>query len=50
MAQPTPNTFTPLGDQHKLIGGEQITGISVQQVYEAAHELLALSRTDRLFL
>jgi ADP-heptose:LPS heptosyltransferase len=50
MAQPTPNTFTPVGDQHKLIGGEQITGISVQQVYQAAHELLALSRTDRLFL
>ena len=50
MAQPTPHTFTPVGDQHKLIGGEQITGISVHEVYQAARELLALSRTDRLFL
>ncbi len=49
MDQPTPNNFTPVGDQHRLIGGVRITQISVQEVYQAAHEVLALSRTDRLF-
>ena len=46
---PTPNTFTPVGDHHRIICGEEITRISVREVYGAAHELLALSRTDKLF-
>lgn len=46
---PKPHGFTPVGDQHRLILGREITGISVEQVYEAAHEVLALSRTDKLF-
>jgi heptosyltransferase-1 len=45
---PTPNSFIPLGDQHRLIYGQEITQITVSEVYEAACELLARSRTDKL--
>lgn len=48
MDRPTPNTFTPVGDQHRLIGAEEITRISVREVYQAAREVLAASRTDKL--
>ena len=45
---PTPHSFVPQGDQHRLICGSDITKITVDEVYQAAHELLALSRTDSL--
>ena len=45
---PTPHSFVPQGDQHRLICGADITKITVDEVYQAAHELLALSRTDSL--
>jgi ADP-heptose:LPS heptosyltransferase len=45
---PKPHSFTPLGDQHRLIFGQEITRTSVQQVYQAAREVLAQNRTDRL--
>ena len=48
MDQPTPNNFTPVGDHHRLVGAERITLISVNQVYQAAVEVLARSRTDDL--
>jgi heptosyltransferase I len=48
MDRPTPNTFTPVGDHHRLVGAEKITQVSVQQVYQAAREVLATSRTDKL--
>ncbi len=48
MDRPKPNNFTPVGDQHRLIGAEEITRVSVQQVYQAAQEVLATSRTDKL--
>jgi ADP-heptose:LPS heptosyltransferase len=48
MDRPTPNTFTPVGDHHRLVGAETITLISVNQVYQAAVEVLARSRTDDL--
>lgn len=41
MDRPTPNNFTPVGDHHRLVGAEKITLISVQQVYQAACEVLA---------
>jgi ADP-heptose:LPS heptosyltransferase len=47
--RPTPHSFMPQGDQHRVIFGTQITEITVDEVYQAAHELLALSRTDSLF-
>ena len=48
MDRPTPNNFTPVGEQHRLVGAEKITRITVQQVYQAAREVLATSRTDQL--
>ncbi|HEX5889115.1 MAG TPA: glycosyltransferase family 9 protein [Pyrinomonadaceae bacterium] len=48
MDRPTPNNFVPVGDQHRLIGAEKITQVSVQLVYQAAREVLAANRTDKL--
>jgi len=48
MDRPTPNNFMPVGDHHRLIGAEKITQVTVQQVYQAAREVLAASRTDKL--
>lgn len=48
MDRPTPNTFTPVGDQHRLVGAAKITQVSVQQVYQAAREVLAANRIDKL--
>ena len=47
--RPTPNNFVPVGNHHRLIFGEKITKIPVKEVYAAAHQLLALNRTDKLF-
>lgn len=47
--RPDPHSFTPVGDYHRMIFGPAIARISVDQVYSAAHELLAASRTDQLF-
>lgn len=47
--RPTPNTFVPVGDRHRIICAPTIKDISVAQVYENAHESLASSRTDQLF-
>jgi ADP-heptose:LPS heptosyltransferase len=46
--RPTPNTFTPVGNQHRIICGQEITGIPVKQVYQAAREVLSSNRTDNL--
>lgn len=48
MDRPTPHTFTPIGQHHRLIYGEIITKISIETVYEAAQAILAHSRTDQL--
>jgi ADP-heptose:LPS heptosyltransferase len=48
MDRPDPHSFTPIGDQHKLIYGSSITNISVDKVYKAAREVLAMHRTDHL--
>lgn len=48
MDKPTPNNFTPVGDHHRLVGAEQITLVSVQQVYQAVREILSTSRVDKL--
>ena len=47
--RPDPHCFIPVGDHHRLIFEQSIKNISVAQVYKAAHELLATSRTDQLF-
>jgi ADP-heptose:LPS heptosyltransferase len=46
--RPDPHSFTPAGVHNRLIFGPTIAQISVNQVYQAAHELLAASRTDQL--
>lgn len=48
MGRPTPHDFVPLGDQHRLIYGADISKTTVDEVYHTAHELIALNRTDRL--
>jgi len=48
MDRPTPNNFTPVGDQHRLIGAQEIKQVSVQQVYQAVREVLAANRTHQL--
>lgn len=48
MDRPTPNNFMPVGDHHRLIGAEKITQVTVQQVYQAAREVLAANRIDKL--
>ena len=48
MDRPKPHSFTPIGEQHRLIMGQEITQISVEQVYRAAREVLSGSRTDNL--
>jgi ADP-heptose:LPS heptosyltransferase len=47
--RPDLNNFTPVGEQSRFIGGPSIANIPVTDVYRAARELLALSRTDQLF-
>jgi len=47
--RPDPHSFTPVGDHNRVICGPLITDIPVGEVYKAAHELLATSRTDKLF-
>jgi ADP-heptose:LPS heptosyltransferase len=47
--RPTPHGFIPIGDLHRIICGTTINHITVDEVYKAAHELLAISRTDKLF-
>lgn len=47
--RPDPHSFTPVGEQNRVICGPLITNIPVAEVYKAAHELLAVSRTDTLF-
>jgi ADP-heptose:LPS heptosyltransferase len=48
MDRPDLHSFTPVGDQHRLIFGQEIHKIPVREVYQAAREVLAASRTERL--
>lgn len=47
--RPDPHCFIPVGDANRAIFGARITEITVETVYKAAHEQLAVSRTDNLF-
>ena len=47
--RPTPHSFTPVGDQHRIICGADVNDITVEQVYKVAHELLSTNRTERIF-
>jgi hypothetical protein len=47
--RPDPHGFTPVGAHTRLVCSPAIAQISVAEVYRAANELLAASRTDQLF-
>jgi ADP-heptose:LPS heptosyltransferase len=47
--RPEPHSFTPVGDQHRVICGADINDIAVERVYQVANELLASNRTERIF-
>ena len=48
MDRPEPNSYMPIGDQNRFIGGPLITNIPVADVYRAAHEIISLNRTDQI--
>lgn len=48
MDRPDPHSYTPVGNQSRLIFGRTIAEITVSDVYRAARELLAANRTDQL--
>jgi hypothetical protein len=48
MDRPTPHCFVPLGDHHRVIYGTDISQTPVADVYQAAHELISLNRTNQL--
>src|SRR5690349_22005204 len=47
--RPDPHSYTPAGLHNRLIFSPRIAEIPVKEVYRAAHELIAISRTDTLF-
>lgn len=49
LQQAAPRTFIPVGDQHRIVSGRSIDDVTVAAVYSVAHELLASSRTEKLF-
>jgi len=49
MDRPTPHIFVPVGDHHRVMYGNTVREITVDQVYQVTHELLASSRTQKLF-
>ena len=48
MDRPDPHSYTPVGDEARLIFGASVASITVDEVYEVAHEMLSTNRTDRL--
>ncbi len=49
MDRPTPHIFIPVGDRHRVMYGDTVREITLDEVYKVAHELLASSRTEKLF-
>ena len=47
--RPTPHKYVPVGEGHRIICAPTIKHTTVEQVYSAAHELLASNRTEKLF-
>jgi len=46
--RPDPHSFTPVGEQTRVICGPLITNIPVEEIYRNARELLSLSRIENL--
>ncbi|HKQ52418.1 MAG TPA: glycosyltransferase family 9 protein [Pyrinomonadaceae bacterium] len=47
--RPTPNSFIPVEERHKIIYSRRISEMTTDEVYEAARELLASGRVETLF-
>jgi ADP-heptose:LPS heptosyltransferase len=47
--RPTPNSYIPLEERHRVIYSHRITEMTTDEVYSATRSLLAASRTARLF-
>ena len=46
---PTPHSFIPLGEQHRIIYRRKIDEMTTGEVYEATRNVLAHARTEALF-
>lgn len=49
LARPTPNSFIPIEDRHRIIYSQRISEMTTEEVYEATRGLLAAGRTESLF-
>jgi ADP-heptose:LPS heptosyltransferase len=49
LGRPTPDSFTPIGDRHRVVCSATMTDLSVDDAYAAARATLAASRTATLF-
>ena len=49
LGTPLPHRYSPIGDEHRIVWGPTIKDITVKQVYDIAHQLLASNRTEKLF-
>ncbi|MDT4956010.1 MAG: heptosyltransferase [Acidobacteriota bacterium] len=47
--RPTPNSFVPVEERHRVIYSRRIFEMTTDEVYEATRELLAAGRTETLF-
>jgi ADP-heptose:LPS heptosyltransferase len=47
--RPTPNSFIPIEERHRVIYSRRISEMTTEEVYEATRELLAAGRTATLF-
>lgn len=45
----TPNAYVPIGDHHRIMLAPSVSEISLEDVYKATQELLASTRTEKLF-
>jgi ADP-heptose:LPS heptosyltransferase len=47
--RPTPNSFIPIEERHRVLYSHRISEMTTDEVYEATRELLAAGRTETLF-
>jgi ADP-heptose:LPS heptosyltransferase len=47
--RPTPNSFVPIEDRHRVLYSYQIKELTTDEVYAATRALLASNRTSTLF-
>jgi ADP-heptose:LPS heptosyltransferase len=50
LARPTPHSFIPIEERHRVIYSQNISEMTTDEVYEATRELLTAGRTATLFV